>query len=291
MKAFYELRSYPADLPLRIYRHENKLFSFHAHWHSDIEIVFVIEGDIRFGINQETHLLNQGEAAVCCSGDIHWYDSLDGATFYILVFQPGVLGSYAASPPDIRFSSSFFTDAIVRERGLHPGLLDSLKTIIDVIYAEMQVNEPFSRMCITAKTMELFALLQRHIPRTPLDAEQESRRLASLKTMQSIIDYLQSNYTSPLTLAETAQAFNLSTFHFCRLFKSLAGTNFKQYLDAIRVDAAEEQIRSTRDSITNIALECGFNNLRTFNRVFKSVKGYNPSSLRSGPGTTKGIED
>jgi AraC-like DNA-binding protein len=72
----------------------------------------------------------------------------------------------------------------------------------------------------------------------------------------------------------------MSEFHFCRLFQSLVGTSFKDYLNAIRADAAEELILSGGQSITTVAMECGFNTIRTFNRVFKAVKGYTPSSLR-----------
>lgn len=280
MKPYYEVRSYPPKFPLRIYKHEDKLFSFHAHWHSDIEVVLVIEGALRFGINDEVRTLYKGDVAICYSGDIHYYASLDEATFYILVFQPNIIGSYANLPSDIHFKSSFITNATIRKKGMTIGILGSLKEIFDTIYDEMKLNEPFYHLLITAKTLELFALIQRHAPGTPLDADQESYRISNLKTMQKIIDYLQSNYRMPLTLVETANHFNISSFHFCRLFKNLAGTNFKHYLNAIRVDAAENQIRSTNESITNIALECGFNNVRTFNRVFKFIKGYNPSSLR-----------
>ncbi|WP_249898070.1 AraC family transcriptional regulator [Paenibacillus sp. PK3_47] len=280
MKAYHELRSYPPDFPLRIYRHEQKQFSFRAHWHSDMEAVLVMDGSVRFGINQEVTILTKGEVAVCCSGDIHWYESMDQATFYILVFQPSLLGGYAARPSDISYKSSFLTKDTIQESGINPGIRDRLKGLFDEVYAEMQLNDPYSPMIITGKTLELLATLQRHAPDTQLDGEQENRRTANLKTMQKIIEYLQSDYMQPLTLAETAGHFNLSTFHFCRLFKSLTGTNFKHYLNAIRADAAEEQIRSTNDPITTVALDCGFNNIRTFNRVFKSIKGYNPSSLR-----------
>jgi len=51
-------------------------------------------------------------------------------------------------------------------------------------------------------------------------------------------------------------------------------------IHSMRVIKAEELILNTRKSLTEIALECGFNSIRTFNRVYKKIKGYVPSSVR-----------
>ena len=51
MRAFYENRIYKNKLP--VYVNTNSGFSFLAHWHTDVEMLFVMEGQIRLGINQE----------------------------------------------------------------------------------------------------------------------------------------------------------------------------------------------------------------------------------------------
>jgi AraC-like DNA-binding protein len=281
MKAYYEKRSYPKNMPLRIYKHQNCSFSFHAHWHSDIELVFVREGTLRFGINRDIKTLGKGDVAICCSGDIHFYENINmESTIYILIFKPSFIGCHGNWPEDIRFKSSFITHDIIEENKIDPSILSRIKEIFHNVYHEMKNCEPYFHMFVGSKIMELCGILQRSIPSLPIDYIKENKRISNLKIMQKIIYYLESNYMNPLTLAETASYFNLSTFHFCRQFQSLTGTNFKHYLNSIRIDIAEEQIKSSNSSITTIALECGFNNIRTFNRVFRSLKGYTPSSLR-----------
>jgi AraC-like DNA-binding protein len=54
---------------------------------------------------------------------------------------------------------------------------------------------------------------------------------------------------------------------------------FTQYLNTIKIAAAIEKLRKNEMSITKIALECGFNTIRNFNRVFKKFTGYTPNSL------------
>lgn len=282
MKAYYEKRSYPPSLPLWIYKHEHTSFSFHAHWHADIELVLVREGTLRIGINREIRTLHKGDVAICCSGDIHFYDS-NGmiSTIDILVFEPRLIGCHGNWPMDIRFQHSFITLSMLQEYAIDHSVLDRIDDIFRAVYHEMNACAPYYPMFVTSKVMELCGILQRIMPSMPIDTKKENKRISSLKAMQEIIQYLESNYMKPLTLAETARHFNLSTYHFCRFFQSLAGANFKQYLNAIRIDIAEERILSSDDSITNIALECGFNNARTFNRVFKTLKGHTPSSLRT----------
>ncbi|MNE93692.1 HTH-type transcriptional regulator YesS [compost metagenome] len=56
--------------------------------------------------------------------------------------------------------------------------------------------------------------------------------------------------------------------------------SFISYLNHIRVNKAEEMLLNTDKSIIDIALDCGFTNVRTFNRVFKQFRHNTPSSLR-----------
>ena len=98
--------------------------------------------------------------------------------------------------------------------------------------------------------------------------------------MRESIRYLESNYMNSITLEDAARNVNLSSYYFSRLFKKISGMNFKQYLNSIRVEKAESKIKNTGMPITDIALECGFNSIRTFNRVFKSARGCAPSDLK-----------
>ncbi|MNV62684.1 Exoenzyme S synthesis regulatory protein ExsA [compost metagenome] len=84
----------------------------------------------------------------------------------------------------------------------------------------------------------------------------------------------------PITLADAARQANMSLFYFSRFFKSLSGMSYIAYLSNIRVNQAEQLLLTTDKSILDIALECGFTNIRTFNRVFKQIKQRTPSELR-----------
>ena len=98
--------------------------------------------------------------------------------------------------------------------------------------------------------------------------------------MHVVLDYLESHFMYDLTPRDAASHVSLSVFHFSRLFQEAIGMSFKRYLGNLRVGKALVMLKDTDLPVTRIASECGFDSIRTFNRVFQAVKGCTPSSLR-----------
>jgi AraC-like DNA-binding protein len=73
---------------------------------------------------------------------------------------------------------------------------------------------------------------------------------------------------------------NMSYHHLSRLFGETVGTSFRQHLNRLRVNEADRLLAGSTLSITDIALHCGFNSLRTFNRAYQALRGQTPSSTR-----------
>jgi xylan 1,4-beta-xylosidase len=75
---------------------------------------------------------------------------------------------------------------------------------------------------------------------------------------------------------------NMSEAYFSRFFKRISGMTFSMYLNHIRVNRAIDLIKNTDLSMTEIAMKCGFETIRNFNRVFRQVTGYAPRELPDG---------
>ena len=75
MKSVYQNWNMDAELPLEIYRISN--LSFYPHFHNELEFVYVERGDIIVGVNEEKRRLQAGDMVICCSNDIHYYESKD----------------------------------------------------------------------------------------------------------------------------------------------------------------------------------------------------------------------
>lgn len=94
------------------------------------------------------------------------------------------------------------------------------------------------------------------------------------------IDFINKNLTEKITLSQIAGVANMSSTHYCVVFKKLNGISPWDYISAKRVDMATRLLRETNFTILEIALECGFNNTVNFNRAFKKYIGCTPSQFR-----------
>jgi len=278
MKAFHENRTYHSTFPFTVIVSDN--IDFLAHWHNDLEIVYVFEGSIRMGINSETRILKAGDMAICSSGDIHYYDSKDSSSkIMMVIFNPSLIGFPGGWPLNVRLTSPYMEKRIAtREDEVH--INNRLSLILQELMVEYNQKLEYHEQVIIGLLHEWSGLILRHVPLDKINPQKDKRRITNMKIMQGVLEYLDLNYMHPITLADAARQANMSLFYFSRFFKSLSGMSYIAYLSNIRVNQAEQLLLTTDKSILDIALECGFNNIRTFNRVFKQIKQRTPSELR-----------
>jgi AraC family transcriptional regulator len=83
-----------------------------------------------------------------------------------------------------------------------------------------------------------------------------------------------------LSLAALARAVNMSPYHFLRCFRRVTGLTPHQFVLRTRLNRAALRLRRTREPISNIAFDEGFNDLSTFNRRFRRLMGASPGEYR-----------
>ena len=102
----------------------------------------------------------------------------------------------------------------------------------------------------------------------------------ALRKIWPIIDYIDKNYNSMLTLEKLSSALSMNKEYFCRVFKRATGITPTEYINFVRVWKAENLLTTTQSPIIEIALEVGFSSVSYFNRVFKKYRGTTPSAYR-----------
>lgn len=280
MKAFHENRRYKTSFLFQSFLSRN--IHFLAHWHQELEFVYVKEGTIRMGVNREVRVLEQGDFAFCGSGDIHFYDGKTGeSAILILIFHPQLVGAPGGWPQDVRLLSPFLTKA----NGAKPAedfrrLADKLAARMNQAHEEWQEQGAYHEQIITGCLHEMCGFVLRHMQLEPADEGNARRRIANMKVMQAVLDFLEEGYARDITMEQAAQVAKMSTYYFSRFFRGMTGMSFPAYLNSIRIRQAEELIRTTDRTMLDIALECGYSNVRTFNRVFRQFYGSPPSRMR-----------
>ncbi len=94
------------------------------------------------------------------------------------------------------------------------------------------------------------------------------------------IAYIEKNMYEPITIHDIAREAQYSTYHFCRMFRSLIGDSPKEYLRKRRLTIAAERLVKEETSILDIALDCQFGSHAAFTRSFKQLFKVSPNQYR-----------
>jgi AraC family transcriptional regulator len=102
-----------------------------------------------------------------------------------------------------------------------------------------------------------------------------------------VIDYLRENLHRPVKLAELARVACFSEFHFHRIFGAVSGETLNSFTNRLRLEKAARLLRYSQQSLTDIALACGFSSPATFSRAFRAGYATSPSEFRQSDGEIK----
>jgi transcriptional regulator GlxA family with amidase domain len=91
-------------------------------------------------------------------------------------------------------------------------------------------------------------------------------------------DLIDREYARPLDVPALARAAHASTAHFSRSFKRAFGETPHRYLQRRRIERAQELLRATDLSVTEVCVEVGFHSLGSFSSVFAGLVGEPPSA-------------
>lgn len=281
VKAFYENKNYSDNISICATPVDN--LHYGAHWHSDTEMLYVSEGQIGVGINNNYRILKKGDISICGSNDIHYYNSDGMESKGIMIFyRPAMLNTIKdwtkiVNPCSIFITRSFNAEDMMPDN-IYLKIYRIFESILDETYTKDELYFQFTKL----KISEMFLLLLRYYPFYYDNSVNMTSMLSStnIGPMQKALKYIEDNYNKEISLDIISEHVGLSVYYLSRIFKNTTGTNFKSYLTHTRINKAEELIVSTKKYIINIAYETGFPSVRTFNRSFKSLKGYTPKSLR-----------
>ncbi|MDQ1524115.1 MAG: AraC family transcriptional regulator [Pyrinomonadaceae bacterium] len=98
--------------------------------------------------------------------------------------------------------------------------------------------------------------------------------------VQNIVTHMRRDLRAKLTLNDMARAVNLTSFHFCHLFKAETGSSPAKYLKALRLERARELLETTFLSVKEIRALVGLNDESHFARDFRAVYGLTPQQHR-----------
>jgi len=94
------------------------------------------------------------------------------------------------------------------------------------------------------------------------------------------IRYIEENMYNPITIHDMARAAHFSTYHFCRIFRTVVGDSPKEYLRKRRLTIAADRLVKEKIAIINLAMDCQFESQEAFTRSFKKLFNMTPGQYR-----------
>jgi len=98
--------------------------------------------------------------------------------------------------------------------------------------------------------------------------------------MKPVLEYIESHYSTAVTLEDLAQVAGMNPKYFCRVFRSLIHHSPVDYLNFYRIEQAANLLDSTDLPVTEVGNRCGFWESSYFTKVFKKYKGTTPAAYR-----------
>lgn len=190
----------------------------------------------------------------------------------------------------VQFSLDFFDQSFLKKRLMKP-IQDMIKESIRGIMFSQETIEKVQEQIISLKKLngfESFMAVMNILNELATSNNQTYLSSYSIDTetfvdhddMKLIYDYLHKNFEKKITLEEIANHTNMSIVTFNRFIKKRTGKTFINYLNEIRVSYAARWLIEKDLTISEVAYQCGFNNIANFNKIFKSIKNCTPSELK-----------
>ncbi len=149
--------------------------------------------------------------------------------------------------------------------------------MMERIFTVVSEEEPFSDLEARALTMHLLTLLLRHY-----DYPVRSRpKRVSLSDAERGFRYLNTNFREAVSVDDAAAAAGMSKSYFMKVFRDVNGISPWEYVLLKRVSYAANLLKTTQDSVLDVAMQSGFNTKSSFNRTFRRVMKTSPAEYRT----------
>lgn len=270
---------FPVHISLeKIQAYEQNFFPWH--WHPEIELTWVVSGQIEYLVNDKKYLLTEGEGLFCNSNSLHSGYMVDqkDCSYLSVTFHPRFIYGYENSLLQTRY-----VDFITANEGWHSLKLqkdvdwhqETVRQIQD-IYRMSKDPSPDYELRVHLILTGIWLNLYRYYRSLPASEQQPQKHLARLK---EILSYIQDHYTQEITLDEIADHVNICKSECCRFFKKYMKMTIFEYILFLRIQNSLPLLRAG-ESVTKIAGLTGFSTSAYYGQIFKRYMGCSPSRYR-----------
>ncbi len=240
------------------------------HLETAMKVLFVMDGTMRVRYQEESFDLNREDILLVNPG-LSWEAKAQGkgALYGEAAFSASFLAAAIHSSTMI-----FYCNSAVDDRHSYQDLRD----LFYQLTAEYTARTRSSDLLMDQLLLGILDALVEHYQLDPnqftsAESEGDCR-------MREIMQYIVAHLDQEISLSELAEKMYVSTSTLSRIFKKSTGVYFADYVMQLRVRMSLAQLAYSDESLTQVALSCGFANSATFSRAFRKCMNTTPSAYR-----------
>ena len=252
------------------------------HWHPEFELDYVRTGHAVYRLGDTEFLSEPGDIILLPPNILHGITPKQGVDEYhdAIVFHGTLLNVDGADRATRDLLQPLCDESMTvrpRIQPEHPHY-SRIAGIAHDIFVCVKRNDSIGDIRIKSGLLTIIGLLWEN------GDIQENRLFPGKKDhmerLRTVLSFINEHYTRKIGVEELARIANFSPNYFISYFHSVVNMSVMEYVIHLRIRRACEMLRSGQDSITYIAMECGYHNISNFNRKFREIVGCTPSQYR-----------
>ena len=238
------------------YRNQRRSFD-------SFELFYIEEGSVELKNHSRTLTARAGQLVILDCYSPHSYYSQDGWACYWLHFDGQVARAFYRRIMEAYDSFLFDLDQY------SPAFLHLMN-----IYECFRLSRPIDEAGISSQITSILNSILRDAPKVQKDVPVR-------ESIASTVAYINEHFRYPISIHDLSQHAAISPFYFTRVFRQETGYTPHQYIINTRLANAKFLLRTTEDSIKDIAIQTGWNSESTFCTAFRKSTGTTPTDYRN----------
>ncbi len=255
--------------------------SFFWHWHPEVELTLVLDGDISYQVNDMTHHLKAGEGLFCNSNMPHTGKrkySID-CVYISVTFDPRIIYGFESSTLQTKYVSPLTGSGDLGSIKFQPSTPWHRQILqhMNEIWTLNQNQSDTYEFQVQILLAQIWLLLFEHVVS---DGDSNSSASRDRERLLVLLSYLHDHYSEKIKLADIAAQINICPGECCRFFKKQMKESVFDYLIRYRIEKSLILLRHSSDNITDISLKVGFSNPCYFSKMFRAEMNCSPKEFR-----------
>ncbi|MDD3168927.1 MAG: helix-turn-helix domain-containing protein [Eubacteriales bacterium] len=251
-----------------------------AHWHDFLELIAVVKGSVKVKDGFEEHRLYAGDVIVINTDDLHAIYHTDEENLVIIVDID--MKYFAACYPSVQ-NTIIVCDSNTDKTKYQKQVSEIFLSVLNLYVCSEHKSSPVEAGEIESLGLELLQLLIDNFRYFRVNQDRfthiEGNDLHA-KTLSGAMDYICRNFRDKITLQDISEEVNFNKYYISHMIKDVFGLSFKEYINMLQAENSEKLLLTSRMSITEIAYECGFSDVKYYNKHFSRWYHDTPGDYR-----------